>query len=221
MTALPPAPTFTTFDGHRLIATGALRDNAMALKRALESGTSSPVFIFDDATGRTVEVDTRGTDEECCARLVARFPAQEQISAAEPTEEPEQPRGRGRPKLGVVPREVTLLPRHWEWLDTQSGGSSVALRKLVEEARRQSSEKDKARKALDRAYQFMVIMAGDLPGFEEASRALFANDVQKMHDLMADWPRDVSGHVMKLACGGEWAAVIQARDQGQAGGAQA
>lgn len=192
-------PSFTTFDGHRRIATGPLFDNALALKRALEAGSLHPVFIFDDATGRTVEVDTRGTDEECCARLLARFPAHEQPPAAEPVEEAAQPRGRGRPKLGVVPREVTLLPRHWAWLDTQPGGSSVALRKLVEEARRQSSEKDQMRKAHERAYQFMVTLAGDLPGFEEASRALFANDLQKLKTLLSSWPRDVGEHVIRLA----------------------
>lgn len=199
MTESFPLPSFTTFDGHRLIATGPLRDNALALKRALETGSLSPVFIFDDATGRTVEVDTRGTDEECCARLAARFPSHEQAPAGELAEEAEQPRGRGRPKLGVVPREVTLLPRHWAWLDTQPGGSSVALRKLVEEARRQSSEKDQMRKAHERAYQFMVTLAGDLPGFEEASRALFANDLPKLKILLSTWPRDVGEHVIRLA----------------------
>ncbi|MCF7784945.1 MAG: DUF2239 family protein [Prosthecobacter sp.] len=205
-----PNSTFTTFDGHRLIATGALRENALALKRALESGSLRPILIFDDATGRTVEVDTRGTDEECCGRLAALWPPHAPALAGEAAEETAQPRGRGRPKLGVVPREVTLLPRHWAWLDTQPGGSSVALRKLVEEARRQSSEKDQVRRALDRAYQFMVTLAGDLPGFEEASRALFANDAVRMRGLLSAWPRDVCAHVMRLAWGDEGAAATVA-----------
>jgi hypothetical protein len=217
----PFISTFTTFEGHRLIATGALFDNALALKRALANGSLSSVFIFDDATGRTVEVDTRGTDEECCARLAARFPTHAQASADEPAEEAAPPRGRGRPKLGVVAREVTLLPRHWEWLDTQSGGSSVALRKLVEEARRQTSEKDQVRKAHERAYQFMVAIAGDLPGFEEAARALFANDGPKMKALLSAWPRDVGDHVLRLAWGDEWKAAILAHAQGKAGGSGA
>ncbi|MFZ2279353.1 MAG: DUF2239 family protein [Prosthecobacter sp.] len=191
--------SFTTFDGHRRIAEGALRTNALALKNALESGSPGPILIFDNATGRTVEVDTRGTDEEVCARLTALFPSYEQPAAEAPALEPATPRGRGRPKLGVVPREITLLPRHWDWLDTQPGGASVALRKLVEEARRQRSEKDQARKALERAYQFMVTLGGDLPGFEEASRALFANDVMKLKTLLATWPRDVGDHVLRLA----------------------
>ncbi|MBN8419965.1 MAG: DUF2239 family protein [Verrucomicrobia bacterium] len=201
MTEPTPLLTFTTFDGHRRIATGAWRENALVLKRALESGSLSPVFMFDDSTGRTVEVDTRGTDEECCARLEARFPSDEAVLMDMPAEEATQPRGRGRPRLGVVAREITLLPRHWDWLDAQSGGSSVALRKLVEEARRQSSEKDKVRKAHERAYQFMVTLAGDLPGFEEASRALFANDAERLRGILAGWPRDVGDHVMRLAWG--------------------
>jgi len=196
--------TFTTFDGHRLIATGALHTNALALKRALEGGSAGPLLIFDNATGRTIEVDTRGTDEEVCARLAAVVPPQEQHAV-----EPAAPRGRGRPRLGVVPREITLLPRHWEWLDTQPGGASVALRKLVEEARRQSSEKDQTRRALERAYQFMVTLAGDLPGFEEAARALFANDMQRLHERMSAWPRDVGDHVMSLALGSEWQTLIR------------
>ncbi|OYW70806.1 MAG: hypothetical protein B7Z37_29630 [Verrucomicrobia bacterium 12-59-8] len=209
MTVQHPNHTFTTFDGHQRIATGALRENALALKRALESGSLSPVLIFDDATGRTVEVDSRGTDEECCARLAALFPSNESALVDEAAEETAQPRGRGRPKLGVVPREVTLLPRHWAWLDTQSGGSSVALRKLVEEARRQSSEKDQVRRALERAYQFMGTIAGDLPGFEEVSRALFANDAERMRGLLSAWPRDVGDHVMRLAWGDEgWGTIV-------------
>lgn len=198
---LEPTPllTFTTFDGHRRIATGAWRENALALKRAVERGSLSAVLMFDDSTGRTVEVDTRGTDEECCARLEARFPSAESALADMPVEEAAQPRGRGRPRLGVVAREITLLPRHWEWLDAQPGGSSVALRKLVEEARRQSSEKDQVRKAHERAYQFMVTLAGDLPGFEEASRALFANDMMRLKTLIALWPGDIGDHVLRLA----------------------
>src|SRR4029079_4156101 len=66
-----------------------------------------------------------------------------------------EPRGRGRPRLGVVAREGTLLPRHWEWLGTQPGGASVVLRKLVEEARRANGDADRTRAARDAAYRFM------------------------------------------------------------------
>lgn len=110
-------------------------------------------------------------------------------------------RGRGRPKLGVVAREVTLLPRHWEWLAAQPGGASVALRKLVEEARR--SQSGRARQAQERAYHFMNAMAGDLPGFEEATRALFAGDREGFAERIAGWPTDVREHAAWLASDGE------------------
>ena len=110
-----------------------------------------------------------------------------------------EPRGRGRPKLGVVAREITLLPRHWEWLGTQPGGASVALRKLVEEARRANGDVDRARAAKEAAYRFMSTMAGNLAGFEEASRALFADDRRRFVGLIAGWPDDIRDHVVKLA----------------------
>src|SRR5258708_12420970 len=105
-----------------------------------------------------------------------------------------EPRGRGRPKLGVVAREVTLLPRHWEWLGTQPGGASVALRKLVEEARRSSGDRDRSRAARDAAYHFMSTMAGNLPGFEQPSRAFFPDDRPPFVRLIAGWPADIRDH---------------------------
>ena len=112
---------------------------------------------------------------------------------------PAEPRGRGRPKLGVVAREVTLLPRHWEWLNAQPGGASVALRKLVEQARRANGDADRQRTARDAAYHFMSAMAGNLPDFEEAARALFADDRRAFVALVAAWPADIRDHVIKLA----------------------
>jgi hypothetical protein len=190
--------SYTSFDGHRRIATGSLQANALAVKRALEAGAVGPVLIFDDATGRSVDVDTRGSDEAVVARLTAAALAEAERCNRRDGSEPTGPRGRGRPKLGVVPREVTLLPRHWEWLARQPGGASVALRKLVEEARRANSEKDRVHRAHERAYHFMQAIAGDLPGFEEATRALFANEPLRVRDLIAAWPRDVRDHAMRL-----------------------
>jgi hypothetical protein len=94
-----------------------------------------------------------------------------------------------------------LLPRHWDWLATQPGGASVALRKLVEEARRTGGDRDRSRAARDAAYHFMSAMAGNLPGFEEASRALFADDRRRFAGLIAGWPDDVRDHAVKLAFG--------------------
>jgi hypothetical protein len=105
----------------------------------------------------------------------------------------------GRPKLGVVPREVTLLPRHWDWLAGQPGGASVALRKLVEQARRTNQDKDRLRLAQEAAYRFMSTMAGNEPGFEEAARALFAANQVRFSEFVEPWPIDVRDHAKKLA----------------------
>jgi hypothetical protein len=188
-------PTFTSFDGHRRLASGTLADNALAVRRALEAGAAGPVLIFADESGRCIDVDTRGSDAE----IRARYPVVAAAEADAPSAD--APRGRGRPRLGVVAREITLLPRHWDWLAVQPGGVSVALRKLVDEARRADGGAAARRQARDRAYHFMSAMAGDLPGFEEASRALFAGDAARLAGCMADWPEDVRAHVAWLAAG--------------------
>ena len=155
-----------------------------------------PIIIFSDATGRPIDLDLRGTERDVVARLPQPAPDPDAPTDETATAEP---RGRGRPKLGVVAREVTLLPRHWEWLGAQPGGASVALRKLVDEARRANGDADRARAARDAAYHFMSVMAGNLAGFEEASRALFADDRRRFVGLIAGWPDDIRDHVVKLA----------------------
>lgn len=190
-----PSASYTGFQGHHRLASGPLHVVALAIKLATERGSSKPVLIFDDSTGRAIDVDTRGSDEDVVARYLPE-PAVEETQAAA---RPGTPRGRGRPKLGVVAREVTLLPRHWEWLASQPGGPSVALRKLVDEARRTYGERDKVRARQERAYHFISAMAGDMPGFEEATRALFANDPATFAELVAAWPADVRDHAKQLA----------------------
>ena len=161
------AQIFTAFEGQLRLVSGPLSEVALAVKRA-EQRAAESIAIFSDATGRAIDLDLRGSDDEIVARLP---PGPAALEAA-----PNEPRGRGRPKLGVVAREVTLLPRHWEWLNAQPGGASVALRKLVEAARRANGDKDRSRAARDAAYHFMSSMAGNLPNFEEATRALFADE---------------------------------------------
>jgi len=173
--------TCTAFRGLRKIALGTLPQVAVFVKD-LPQGD---YLVFDDATGRQVDLDTRGTSAEISVRY------SEETS-------PEQ-RGRGRPRLGVVAREVTLLPRHWDWLNSQPGGASVALRKLVEQARRTSGDRDRIRAAQESAYRFMSAIAGNLPGFEEAARALFAYDRRRFGELIAGWPEDVRDYAIKLA----------------------
>jgi uncharacterized protein len=179
---------FTAFLGAKRIASGPLEQVALAAKKAVDRGAKQPVFIYNDSTGRAIDVDSRGSDAELLARL-ARPAA------------PVRPRGRGRPRLGVIAREVTLLPRHWQWLGSQPGGASVAMRKLVEAARRANQEVDQRRQKQEAAYHFMSAMAGNLENFEEASRALFANDRDRFGRLVDAWPPDVHEHAFKLAFG--------------------
>lgn len=187
---------FTAFLGLQRLASGSLADVALAIRKTTKPSGAEPILIFDDSSGRSIDIDLRGTDEEIVARLAPSIPHPEMPSIESSMSEP---RGRGRPRLGVVAREVTLLPRHWEWLAEQPGGASVALRKLVDEARRANGDRDRHRAARDAAYHFMSTMAGDFKGFEEASRALFANDRRRFGELIATWPPDIRDHIVRLA----------------------
>jgi hypothetical protein len=185
----------TAFEGSRRIASGELRDVALKAKEVLDRGEYAPVLIFDEETAEPVDLDFRGTPADVVSRL--------QETAAAPAEaDPEAPRRAGRPKLGVVAREVTLLPRHWDWLNGQPGGASVALRKLVEHARRANEGIDRIRRAREAAYRFMSAMAGNEPGFEEAARALFAGNRERFDQQVALWPGDVRDHAKRLAAAG-------------------
>lgn len=180
----------TAFKGARCIATGELAEVALKAKTAVDSGEQ--VLIFDDNTSQSIEVDFRGSAEEVLQRLA-------QVDGLPAAAASDAPRGPGRPKLGVVAREITLLPRHWDWLNAQPGGASVALRKLVEEARRTNEGKDRVRQSQEAAYRFMSVMAGNRPGFEEATRALFAGNRDRFDQLIEPWPKDVRHHARKLA----------------------
>ena len=177
-----PSPRpYAVFEGPRLLARGSVVEAALACKRAEADGRQ--LFVFGPE-GRLIDIDTRGDEEAVRARY---------------SPPPAEPRGRGRPKLGVVAREVTLLPRHWEWLATQPGGASVALRKLVDQARKADDAPQRQRAARDAAYRFMSAMAGNFPGFEEAIRALYAGDRPRLLALTEAWPADVRDHALSLA----------------------
>jgi hypothetical protein len=187
-------PAYIAFAGDRRIASGDLRDIARSAKRTLDLHGDAQLLIFDGKTSGPVEIDFRGSIDDVLARLPrSEAPAADEDTAAT------APRGPGRPKLGVVAREVTLLPRHWDWLTQQKGGASVAIRKLVEEARRNSEAKDRIRLAQEAAYRFMSAMAGNRPHYEEAIRALFGNDPSRFGKLIAEWPADVRDHALGLA----------------------
>lgn len=179
----------TAFAGVGRLASGPLPEVAVAAKTALAADPTLPVLVFNDATGAVIDLDLRGSEAEIRARLG-------------PAAEIDPPsRGRGRPKLGVVPREVTLLPRHWDWLAAQPGGASQALRRLIDQARRADEGRTEARLRQEAAYRFLCVLAGNLPGFEEAARALFANDRSRFTEQTAAWPLDVCVHAQGLAWG--------------------
>lgn len=184
--------TCTAFAGTRLFARGALIDVALAIRAA---DADNRVLVFDDADGGIVDLNLSGSTAEMVKRLSAKSRPEPGSGATGTANQ----RGRGRPKLGVVAREVTLLPRHWEWLSRQPGGASQALRRLVDQARRDDSGQTETRRARERAYRFMSALAGDLPGFEEAARRLFADDLGGLAGMIATWPPDVAAHVSRLA----------------------
>jgi hypothetical protein len=188
-----PDAAYIAFEGDRCIASGDLGEVARAAKQALDRNETA-VAVFDGRTSAPVELDLRGSLDQVLARLPQALSA-----PAADNDAPPSPRGPGRPKLGVVAREITLLPRHWDWLAQQPGGASVAIRKLVEQARRGGEDKDRIRNAQEAAYRFISVMAGNKPHYEEAIRALFASDPVRFEKLIVDWPADIRAHAAKLA----------------------
>lgn len=191
----PASPRLTAFAGKRQVAAGPLHTVAQTLKELVTRDPDAQILIFDDASGSQVDLNLHGS----LADVLQRLP-QPRAAAPAPSEDAPAPaRTAGRPKLGVVAREITLLPRHWEWLATQPGGASVALRKLVEHAQRGNKAHDEQRQAREAAYKVMSALAGDAPGFEEASRALFAGKQAAFLACVQEWPADVREHVLQLA----------------------
>lgn len=183
MADVAPETTFTAFAGDRQLASGSAARVAAAAAEAQAAGLPR-VVILDDGTGKQVELDLRGPNPMLAGH-----------GLDQPGSGPAPSPARGRPKLGVSAREVTLLPRHWEWLAQQPGGASATLRRLVEEARRAQPSRREAQNAV---YSAMSLLAGDLPGYEEASRALFAGDLAELTRSVGAWPTDVSRYLSEL-----------------------
>jgi hypothetical protein len=175
--------TYTAFVGETLIASGTLETMLPVIKARFDRDASTLFLIFEDQSGRQVDFDLRGSVNEVVARAL-----------------PAPPRsGPGRPKLGVVSREVSLLPRHWDWLEQQPNGASAALRRLVDEVRKREPGKERARLATEAAGRILSALAGNLPGYEEASRALYAADRGRLEELVEDWPGDIRAYVQRRA----------------------
>lgn len=179
----------TAFVGTEMVASGPLEKVALALKERLGRDPTLTPLVFHDETARPIDLDLRGTDDAVVQRL-----------DDPPAQDPKPPaRAPGRPKLGVVAREVTLLPRHWDWLNSQPGGASVALRRLVDQARHANPVGERVRLAREATYRFMTALAGNEPGYEEATRALFAGDSARYDALIAGWPAGVRHYARLLS----------------------
>ena len=181
-----PSPIFIVFEGSKRLVRGSLAEAAAAAWRAHRREPQRSVLVFDGRTGEVVDLDLRGDEGGVAAR---HRPA------------PDAGPIRGRPKLGVTAREVTLLPRHWEWLAAQPGGASAALRRLVDAARRSEGDAGRRRAAREAAYRFMAALGGDLPGFEAAARSLFAGDLDALQAHLSDWPHDIREETLQFARG--------------------
>jgi hypothetical protein len=184
--------TYTAFSGCRLVASGSITETVLKVKLLRDQDTSEEILIFEDQSGRQIDFDFRGTPDEVLQRLTSHPHFAETAEAVKPRTGP------GRPKLGVVCREVSLLPRHWDWLERQPSGISAALRRMTEEAMKRDGGREQARLAREAAGKFMWAMAGNLPGFEEASRALYAADRPRLERMVRLWPEDVRNHVVRL-----------------------
>jgi hypothetical protein len=181
--------TFTAFAGDRLVISAEIRDTLLKVKQRLNKGERETMLIFDDRTGKQVDFNLEGSPEEVLERLPSHplFAAQQQLRS-----------GPGRPKLGVISREISLLPQHWDWLEEQPKGISAVLRGLVDEARRREPDQARSRSIRDATAKFMWAMAGNLPGFEEASRALYAADQERLDTLIRAWPKDIRSHILHM-----------------------
>lgn len=186
----------TAFHGADILCSGTRLEVALALKRRDPQQNPDAVLVFDDVDGRVVDLDLRGSEAEIAARLGGT-----NIASVEPEAPMAAPRSRGRPKLGVVSREITLLPRHWEWLSRQRGGASAALRRLVDEARKGEGDRGHRKAAQEAAYNFLQAIAGDFAGYEDAMRALFKADRDGFDAATSDWPAAIRGHAIRLAFG--------------------
>ena len=172
---------FVAFVGDDLLERGSLGEVVSSAKARIDAGEERRVALFDEESGRVIDIDYSGTESEVLARLEPMTP------------EPGAPsrKGPGRPRLGVISREVSLLPRHWEWLGEQRGGASATLRRLVDTARKSDSHEAVQRRTIDAAHRFLWDIAGNQPGFEEATRALFAKDFARCRRLARGWPRGI------------------------------
>jgi len=186
--------SFTAFIGNRIAASGNIEETVVKCSELIKGAPIERLAIFNDENGRAVDIDFRGGIDEILGRLETHPVLGRKVE----DENPEKSGQVGRPRLGVVAREISLLPRHWEWLNSQKGGSSAAIRRLVDEARKKYEHRERARLAGEGLYRFMWDMAGNFENFEEATRAFYEKDYDRFIKLISVWPHDISRYIEKL-----------------------
>jgi uncharacterized protein len=187
-----PQKIFVGFAGSSVIARGEIADVALICKDRIDSGEAHRIAVFDDETGRPIDIDFSGTKTKVLARLTAH------PLVAPPDQKAGRQTGPGRPKLGVISREISLLPRHWDWLSEQRGGASAALRRMIDIERKSTSALEQGQRAIEAAHRFMWDIAGDQTGFENASRALFAQDFDAFDQHTAVWPTGIQEQLQRF-----------------------
>ncbi len=181
--------TYTAFEKNELFFRGTLSEVVLKTKKKLGKDEHNSILIFSDATGKIIDFNFQGTEKDVQKRL--------EVYVSETVQKDYS--GPGRPKLGVMSREVSLLPGHWEWLATQSDGASATLRKLVDEAKKKTASGNQVKQAQEKTYKFMSAMAGDFNNYEEALRALYKKDKKNFLLLMHNWPNDIKNHIEEIS----------------------
>lgn len=181
---------YIAFEGTTLFAQGSALEVALKIKKRLMKDENTMILIFEEKTGKQIDLNLSGSIND----IQKRFANKPELKN---NDSPKV----GRPKLGVVSKEISLLPRHWEWLASQSTSASVTLRRLVEEAQRRNKDVDVIRLSQEATNRFMTAMAGDLLGYEDALRALYAREQKTFEKYLSSWPKDIREQIKIYALG--------------------
>lgn len=183
--------TYAAFKKEKLIAEGDLKKVILKTKRELMRSPESAILIFSNETGKTMDFNFQGSENEVLSRLEVFLEPKIEIDPKE--------KKVGRPSLGVISREVSLLPKHWEWLACQSGGASAEIRRLVEKAMKQTQAASTVKMAQEKTFRFLNTIAGNFPNFEEAIRSLYRRDLNAFEQIIKFWPVDIKDHALHLS----------------------
>jgi hypothetical protein len=184
--------TYTAFNNTDLFHQGDLSEVVLKIKDHIGKAENTTITVFSDATGKTIDFNFQGTKKDVQKRLDV-FVSESSLTNTIT--------GPGRPKLGVISREISLLPTHWEWLSTQPGGASAILRRLVDEARKKSLNTPSIKSIQEKTHRFISAIAGDLEGYEEVLRAMYRKDEDQFLIHMSSWPNDLKTHALFLSKG--------------------